>query len=311
MIARVEPPLPPPSPPPDQGKSGSLFALTLALLLPAGLYAQLASPLGGLIWTELFVFLLPAVVATAGSNLEARAWLRLRAPSTAGAGLAFVVGSSGWFLGSALFAAVRAVAPAGLVQRYDLSRLFEGSWVEQGAFALTATLVAPLCEEVAFRGYLTSAWLSRHRPAVAIGGSALFFALLHLDPIRAPSLVLLGVLYAWLSWRSGSIWPAVIAHATNNGIAAALAILAPAGVEAAEPTLGMALAGVGAGALGVALVTAIYAAAVQPAPRANGLPIADAANPSTRFHLGRLPIPLGVSILAGWVSLGAILLSAR
>ncbi|HSN13615.1 MAG TPA: hypothetical protein VLT61_03230, partial [Anaeromyxobacteraceae bacterium] len=120
-------PLPPRS---EAAKSGALFALLLALLLPAGLFAQVASPLPGLLWTELCVFLLPAVVVTAGSNLDARAWLRLRAPSGVAIGLAVLVGSSGWFLGSAMFAAVRAVAPAALVQRFDLARLFEGSRVQ-------------------------------------------------------------------------------------------------------------------------------------------------------------------------------------
>jgi membrane protease YdiL (CAAX protease family) len=300
-----------PLPPRTEGtKSGALFALLLALLLPAGLFAQVASPLPGLLWTELFVFLVPAVVVTAGSNLDARAWLRLGAPPGFAAGLAVLVGSSGWFLGSAVFAAARALAPPALVQRFDLTRLFEGSPVQAAAFAVAAALVAPLCEEVAFRGYLLSAWLSRHPPALAIGGSALLFAALHLDPIRAPSLLLLGALYAWLSWRTGSIWPAVIAHATNNGIAAALAFTATAGEEAAEPTLGMALLAVAAGALGLALVTALYRAAVPPAPRASGLPLLDASDPSARFRLGRVPLPLGAALFAGWAALGAILLGA-
>jgi membrane protease YdiL (CAAX protease family) len=287
------------------------FALVLVLLLPAGLAAQVASPLAGLLWTEIFVFLVPAVVATAGANLEPRAWLRLRAPSPSAAGLALLVGGSAWFLGSALFAAVRAVAPEALVQRYDLTRLFEGPVVEQVAFAVTAALVAPVCEEVAFRGYLVSAWLSRSRPALAVGGSAILFALLHLDPIRAPSLLLLGALYGWLSWRSGSIWPAVIAHATNNGIGAALLLLSPDDAGGAEPTLGMALVGVAAGTVAIAVIAAIFRAASPPTPLPAGVSLRDASDPSSRFQLRRLPRPLVVALAAGWLSLGAILLGAR
>ncbi|HSM92074.1 MAG TPA: type II CAAX endopeptidase family protein [Anaeromyxobacteraceae bacterium] len=296
---------------PEPGKSGAVYALLLALLLPAGLFAQLADPLAGLLWTELFVFLVPAVVATAGANLDPRAWLRLRPPTTTSAGLAFLLGTSGWFLGSAVFAAARAVAPREVVQRFDLGRLFEGSPAEQAAMVAAAAVVAPLCEELAFRGYLTSALLSRHRPALAIGGSALLFALLHLDPVRAPSILVLGVIYGWLSVRTGSIWPGVIAHATNNAIAAALALRMPAGTGEAEPTLGMALLGVGAGAAGVALVAQVFRAAVPSAPAAGALPLRDPSTPSARFRLGRLPLPLGLAILAGWVSLGALLLALR
>ncbi len=296
---------------PDEGKSGTRFALVLALLLPAGLFAQVASPLPGLLWTELFVFLVPAVVATAGANLEPRAWLRLRAPSPSAAGLALLVGTSAWFLGSALFAAVRAVAPEALVQRYDLTRLFEGSAVEQAGFAVAAALIAPVCEEIAFRGYLVSAWLSRRRPALAIGGSAVVFALLHLDPIRAPSLVVLGALYGWLSWRSGSIWPAVIAHATNNGIAASLVLFAPDDAGGEEPTLGMALVGVAAGAVAIAVIAAIFKAASPPTPLPTRVTLRDEGDPSGGFRLRRLPRPLVVALVAGWLSLGAILLGAR
>ena len=296
---------------PVDGKGVAPFALVLLLLLPAGLAAQVAHPLAGLLWTELFVFLLPAVVATAGANLEPRGWLRLRAPSPSAAGLALLVGAAAWFLGGALFAAVRAVAPEALVQRYDLTRLFEGPVVEQAAFAVAAALVAPVCEEVAFRGYLVSAGLTRHRPAIAIGASALLFSLLHLDPIRAPALLLLGALYGWLSWRSGSIWPAVIAHATNNGIAAALLLLSPEDAGGAEPTLGMALAGVAAGAIAIAVIAAIFRAASPPTPLPTLVTLQDAGDPSSAFRLRRLPRPLVVALVAGWLSLGAILLGGR
>ena len=146
------------------GKSGTLFGLAILLLLPAGMAAQLANPLAGLLWTEIFVFLLPAVVATSGSGLDPRAWLRLRAPSARAAGFAVLVGGAGWLLGSAIFAALRAVSPRAWVERYDLSRLFEGPPVEQAAFVAAAVIIAPLCEEIAFRGYLASAFHSRATP---------------------------------------------------------------------------------------------------------------------------------------------------
>lgn len=300
-----------PPPPPEGTPSGSIFALLLALLLPLGLLAQAASAVPGLIWTELFVFLLPAVVATVGSNLEPAAWLRLRPPPLTAIAVAPLAGFAGWFLGSALFAAVRAIAPAPLVQRFDLSRLFEGSTSEKVAFAIAATVVAPLCEEVAFRGHLARAFHTRHRPAFAIGASAAVFALLHLDPIRGPALLALGALYGWLAYRSGSIWPAVLAHATNNGIAAAFAFAAPEKEELQEPTLGMALLGVGIGLIATAGAVALFRSFVPMAPQPGRPPPMDPLDPTTRFRFSRLPRPLVAVLLAGWVSLGAILSALR
>ncbi len=292
------------SPPPGAGKSGTLAALAIALLLPAGLAAQVAQPLGGLLWTEIFVFLLPAMVVTAGSNLDARAWLRLRAPSPGAALLGLLTGVAAWVLGSALFAALRALAPSALVERYDLSRLFEGPAVLQAAFTAAAVIVAPLCEEVAFRGHVAAAYHSRHRPAVAIGASAFVFALLHLDPLRGPALFALGLVYGWLAWRSGSIWPAVIAHAVNNAIAATLAL--SMGTAGNEPTLPWALGGVAVGAALLALVVALLRTA--PAPSPEPLRLADPGDPSAEFELRRVPRSLLVGALAGAVTLLAIVL---
>jgi membrane protease YdiL (CAAX protease family) len=306
----VDTPPPPPRPAAD-GKSGATFALALAPLLVAGAFAQVAQPLAGLLWTELFAFLIPALVATEGAGLEARAWLRLRPAPPRALILAGLVGVTGWFTGSALFGAVRALAPAPLVERFDLSRLFGGPLALQLAFAVAASVVAPLCEEVAFRGHLASALHSRHRPAGAIAASAALFALLHLDPLRGPSLLLLGALYGWLAWRSGSIWPAVVAHAVNNAVASALALTLGAAPPSEEPALAAALGGVAIGALAVALAVAAFQSAVPSPPPPGPLPILPDAGGSTRFRPGRISLPLRVALVAGWIALGAILASRR
>jgi membrane protease YdiL (CAAX protease family) len=50
------------------------------------------------------------------------------------------------------------------------------------------------------------------------------FGLAHLPGLQfqwyaLPDLVLLGCVLAWLRLRSGSIWPAILAHGTNNLLA--------------------------------------------------------------------------------------------
>ena len=92
------------------------------------------------------------------------------------------------------------------------------------ALTLAVASIGPLVEELLFRGVLLSALLRRLRTAWAVLASAVLFALVHLPDLRwlwyaLPNLALLGVVLAWLRLRSGSLWPAVIAHAINNLLA--------------------------------------------------------------------------------------------
>jgi membrane protease YdiL (CAAX protease family) len=84
--------------------------------------------------------------------------------------------------------------------------------------------VGPLVEELLFRGVLLSALLQRWHAGWAAAISALAFALIHLPGLQyqwyaLPGLALLALVLAWLRLRSGSIWPAVVAHGVNNLLA--------------------------------------------------------------------------------------------
>ena len=85
-------------------------------------------------------------------------------------------------------------------------------------------VMAPLGEELFFRGMVFSGFRQRLSfwPAALVAG--LVFGSVH-----APSglstvvpLAALGFVFCWLYERTGSLWPAVIAHALNNGLALAL-----------------------------------------------------------------------------------------
>ena len=96
---------------------------------------------------------------------------------------------------------------------------------------LLGALVVPLAEELLFRGILYT-WLRRWGVAVAVGVSAIVFGLFHGVSVVLPAAVLLGVLTALIYEKSGSIWPAVMAHVANNAIVFAIArVLTEMGTE--------------------------------------------------------------------------------
>jgi len=86
---------------------------------------------------------------------------------------------------------------------------------------LLIVILAPISEEVCFRGMLFGG--SRTRLplwAAAIGAGLIFGALHYSTGITAvPQLMVLGALFAVVYEKTGSIWPAIIFHLINNAYA--------------------------------------------------------------------------------------------
>ncbi len=301
-----------PSAPAPFRKSGLLFYGTLVLLFGPGLLAQALHPSVGLAWSEAFVFLLPAVAAALGSNLRPVRYLGLSRPSGAHLGLSALVGGAGFLVANAVMALWIRLVPEGWTDRFDVGRLFDAPLGERVAIALVASLVAPVCEEIAFRGYLQRTLAIRRGPAVAVGGAAVLFATLHLDPVRFPALILLGSVFGWLAWRSGSTWTSVVAHAVNNGLASAFALAAGRPEPGADlPPVGEVARALAAGTIALALLLRAYrnATPVPPPPTA-AVALRDPGDPSVRFRLSRLPQALWAAASLGLTLLAAMALIA-
>ncbi|MGH7265306.1 MAG: lysostaphin resistance A-like protein, partial [Candidatus Rokuibacteriota bacterium] len=85
---------------------------------------------------------------------------------------------------------------------------------------VTVSVVVPLGEETFFRGYAYRLLRARVGVVPAVGGTALLFALVHgLDVGAWAPLLPIGVVFALLVERSGSLLPAVVAHGVVNGLA--------------------------------------------------------------------------------------------
>jgi membrane protease YdiL (CAAX protease family) len=92
------------------------------------------------------------------------------------------------------------------------------------ALALMVISIGPLVEEVLFRGVLLSALLQRLPLGWAVAGCVLLFGAVHLPGLHykwyaLPDLMLLALALCWLRLKSGSLWPAVVAHGVNNAVA--------------------------------------------------------------------------------------------
>lgn len=114
---------------------------------------------------------------------------------------------------------------AGVTQNQaQLYPLSPGDRVGQLMLFIGAALLAPLGEEILFRGYLFGAVL-QHSRLLAYLSSALAFALAHSLSATEGVVVLLattfviGLVLAAARERTGSLVPAIMAHLVNNAVA--------------------------------------------------------------------------------------------
>ncbi len=95
---------------------------------------------------------------------------------------------------------------------------------------LSVAVVAPVAEELLFRGLILQGFLARYRLGFAIAASAVIFALFHLNPYQYFTAFVAGIILGWLFLRTRSLWTCIAAHAFYNGQLWVLANLLSLGI---------------------------------------------------------------------------------
>jgi len=84
---------------------------------------------------------------------------------------------------------------------------------------LSATVVAPIYEEIIFRGVLLKGMSKKINPAIALVVSALFFAVVHFNIPQGINAFLLGLVIGFIYITTDSIYLCIFAHFINNILA--------------------------------------------------------------------------------------------
>ena len=175
-----------------------------------------------LVITELFLLGLLWLYLRKGERISAvhlDRWSKMSWSSTVagaviliGAGLAF-----NWAYGAYIVPNIELQA--------DLRRLFAAipdTAVNSVLLFVTIAIVAPLLEEILFRGLLQNA-LSKRLPVwAAIALSALIFGAMHMDFYAMPPLVAMGAIFGIIYHLTGSLRVTILLHMINNAAALAL-----------------------------------------------------------------------------------------
>lgn len=82
--------------------------------------------------------------------------------------------------------------------------------------ALAVVALAPVAEEIVFRGLTYLGIRARGGPTLAIIVTSVFFAVTHIEPLLMPPLFVLAVMLARLREERDDLVPSIVAHATFN-----------------------------------------------------------------------------------------------
>jgi membrane protease YdiL (CAAX protease family) len=104
------------------------------------------------------------------------------------------------------------IAPLSAWEESMFSRMADGSV----AATLAVCVMAPLLEEMLFRGIVLRGFLQRYSRWQAIVGSALLFGAAHLNIYQFVVGLVMGTLLGWLYERTRSLIPCIALHAAYN-----------------------------------------------------------------------------------------------
>jgi len=193
--------------------AGNLVGL---LLLPWPALRWMGVPLGTLLHMGCGIGLL-----CRAEGLGLRGLWRRVAPGAPGRDLAW--GAA--FLGLAVLLVITVSLLSGLLLKpdqspqrdlQDLLRSLAG-WGPTLTLFLTVAALAPFFEELLFRGFLLPILARGRSMALALGGSALLFGAIHLQPMGLPTLSTLGFVMGLAMRHTGSLRTPILVHACWNG----------------------------------------------------------------------------------------------
>lgn len=99
------------------------------------------------------------------------------------------------------------------------------NWREALLLIVIGSVIAPISEEIYFRGFLYTALKGKTGKTAAIIISASFFGLLHFDLLRFIPITLGGIWLTYIYEKTGSLLTSMLAHSVWNSIMTALILV--------------------------------------------------------------------------------------
>ena len=209
-------------------RNANLLYLIAFLALLGGSLLLSGTSLGWRVVINELVFLgLPLVLYLIITRADLPETLRLRGVSWQIAGLSLLIGLGLWRFDSWVGAVISGLLGYTIPLPPEALNL---TLMDKLAMAVGTVVLAPLLEELLFRGVLLSAY-ERRGPLRAIVASSLLFVIIHQELAQTFAIVPVSLALGYVSWRTGSIIPAILVHFGNNAQAMIISFLEAGGVR--------------------------------------------------------------------------------
>lgn len=202
---------------PTTGDAWFMVVFVMFAYLYLGSVLEMKYGFGGIFGIQMIIFVLPLlyVLYTKRSILQTYSFRKTKLMNFVAA---LFMGCGTMLIGIILTSFVSMLFPteAEMVSSGLMNELMSDN--ELLTFAVVA-LTPAICEEMLFRGFLFSAFRGRYKIVVSVLLTAVIFGVYHMSIVRFFTTALLGAALAVIVYYSDSIFPAMMMHAINNGIA--------------------------------------------------------------------------------------------
>lgn len=113
----------------------------------------------------------------------------------------------------------------GFEQQKPFMPLFGSSPFDLTIAIIVLIFIAPVVEELVFRGFVLQTFLAKFKPVYATLISAGIFSLIHFEFQSVGIIFALALILNWIFMRSKSLWPCIGFHMLNNALVFLVEIL--------------------------------------------------------------------------------------
>lgn len=233
-----------------------VFAITMVLYLYLGQLMMVKLGIIGVGLNQIIIFGVPVLAAWYG-KVDYKKTFSLNKLNILQIVSVLLIGIGFYFAGNIIMVPLRSILAE---STQNFSTGMDELLTERGYFITWFVIgVTPaIGEETLFRGYALSALRSKFKPVWAIIISALFFGVFHMNLYQGTYAFLMGLVLAYIVYKTGSILAGTVIHLVANSITVVLNLF-PETMEkylpflyADDPSIGLMLA-IFAGALAIAV----------------------------------------------------------